>query len=96
MTDEERKAWEEGRDSFRKWADTYKEYHARRASAKGGPIGAFIWADAELKRLREALACTSENCSEFGRYHDGDCSECPQGTIRARAGLASKEGTSAP
>ena len=42
---------------------------------------------AEIKRLREALSCSAENCSEFGRYHDGDCSECPQSVIRRRAGM---------
>lgn len=40
---------------------------------------------AERDRLREALRCTSENCSEFGHIHDGDCSACPQGIIRRRA-----------
>ena len=41
--------------------------------------------------LEEALSCSAQNCSEFGHIHDGDCSACPQGTIRARAGLAAKE-----
>ena len=81
MTEQEKKAWEE-----------------LVADAEAGAVLiparriAILAKDAECKRLREALSCTAENCSEFGRYHDGDCSECPQGTIRARAGLAAKEG----
>jgi len=39
-------------------------------------------------KLREALSCNSKNCSEFGYIHDGDCFNCPQGTIRSRAGIA--------
>ena len=45
----------------------------------------------EKDALKEALSCSAQNCSEFGHIHDGDCSACPQGTIRARAGLAAKE-----
>jgi hypothetical protein len=40
---------------------------------------------AKIKQLEEAISCSSENCSELGRFHDGDCSECPQGIIRRRA-----------
>jgi len=41
----------------------------------------------ENSRLRTALKCTNENCREIrGRYY-ADCSVCPQGIIRARAGL---------
>ena len=88
MNPYERKAWEECVARIRRHKEKCDYYEPE--------MDAILAAEAELTRLREALACTSENCSEFGRYHDGDCSECPQGTIRARAGLASKEGTSAP
>lgn len=76
MTDDQKKAWE--------------ELVAVLKFSTGPTSDAILAADAELKRLREALACTSENCSEFGHIHDGDCYNCPQGTIRARAGLADK------
>ncbi|MCK9361708.1 hypothetical protein M0Q28_05830 [Patescibacteria group bacterium] len=41
-----------------------------------------------IAMLESALKCSSENCSELGRFHDGDCSDCPQGMIRARCGLS--------
>lgn len=43
--------------------------------------------DKEIRRLREALSCNAKNCGELGHLHDGDCSDCPQAIIRARAGL---------
>ncbi len=46
--------------------------------------------DGLITRYRLALNCNTRNCSELGHLHDGDCSECPQATIRARAGLSSK------
>jgi hypothetical protein len=54
------------------------------------PTELFLAVHEELHRLHVALKCSADNCSELGRFHDGDCSECPQGTIRARAGLAGK------
>lgn len=42
----------------------------------------------QFTAIREALSCSSKNCSELGRFHDGDCSDCPQGMIRARVGLS--------
>lgn len=82
MTPDQQKAWAEYISFYALENSEADDYYQALFRAVDNELSALR---AERDRLREALRCTSENCSEFGHIHDGDCSACPQGIIRRRA-----------